>query len=74
MLIDLDVQVDVDYEIVDDPSPDRHHPIDIKQVKLRGRDITNNLHVGHIMTLQRRIHNRLINDKCSTLPENRMGL
>jgi hypothetical protein len=58
--IDLDIAVRVEYK-VDDPWPDgKHHPITIKSVNFRGEDISRLLHIGHVLTLQRRIHNRLI--------------
>lgn len=34
----------------------KHYPITIKDVKLRGSSIHNLLHIGHIMTLQRRAY------------------
>lgn len=61
--IDFDTSVWVEYE-VDDPCPEgKVHPITIKKVLMRGEKIDHLLHVGHIMQLQRRIHNRLLDEE-----------
>jgi hypothetical protein len=60
--IDLDITVEVEYEVVDNPPPERHYPIDILTAKFRGKDILSLLHIGHIMTLQRRVYHRLLDE------------
>ena len=60
MLIDMDIVVAVDYEL-DDPWPEgKLYPVIIKTAKFRGKDILNLLHIDHIMALQRRVYNRLL--------------
>ena len=60
MLIDMDIVVAVDYEL-DDPWPDgKLYPVSVKAAKFRGKDILNLMHVDHVMALQRRVYNRLI--------------
>jgi hypothetical protein len=60
MIIDMDIAVDVEYE-VDEPWPEgKHYPITIKAVMFRGTNILPVLHISHVITLQRRVHNRLI--------------
>ncbi len=63
MQVDLDVIVKVEYTVDENPKEGRVHPIDISEVKLRGRDIYAILDIHHVMTLQRRIHNRLVDEE-----------
>lgn len=73
-VIELDVALEVEYEVVIDPPACRHYPIDIVTAKLRGKDVLSLLHIGHIMTLQRRIHNRLLDRGEMHLPANALGI
>ena len=72
MEVDLDIVLDIEYEIVKEPKPCRHYPIDITGATHRGMDVFGSLHVGHIMTLQRRAYNRLIDS--GELPVTKEGL
>ena len=58
--IDLDVIVDVGYSVDSNPKKERMYPIDIESVKLRGTEIYHMLDIHHIVTLQRRTYNRLV--------------
>ena len=62
-MIDLDVVLDVEYTM-DEPFEEMHngkyYPITIKDVKFRGHSIYNYLHISHVMALQRRVYNRII--------------
>ena len=49
--IEIPVILEVEYELVENPSPDRHYPVDITGVKLSGV-----LGVGQIRELQRIIN------------------
>lgn len=70
--VDLDIVLDIEYEIVTNPKSCRHYPIDITGAKHRGMNVFGSLHIGHIMTLQRRIYNRLIDS--GELPVTKEGL
>ena len=65
--IDLSLPLVIEYEIVEDPMPCRHYPIDIVSVKHRGKGIST-LHVGDILVLQRNVYNRLIDSGEIELP------
>ena len=59
MLIDLDVLLDVDF-LFDDPCPEgKLFPITLLSAKYRGKCILSQMHIGNVMTLQRRVFNRL---------------
>ena len=60
VLIDLDIAVDVSYKVDTNPPEEKHVPITITAVTFRGADIYHLLHIGHIMAIQRRIYNRLL--------------
>ena len=68
-LVDLDVAVDVHYEC-DEPFEEMHngkyYPITVKHVKFRGQDITHLLHISHIMQIQRRVYNRIMDHLLAT--------
>lgn len=57
--IDLEITLSVNYSYVEKPSEGRYYPIDIKSVHWRGEDIYNLLDVTDVLTLQRRVLNRL---------------
>lgn len=63
MVIDFNCALEVGYERDEDPSEGRINPVDLKFAKLRGKDLLNIMHIGHIMTLQRQIFNRLLDDE-----------
>ena len=69
MDIDLDLSVNVDFER-DEPfeemSNGKYYPITIKRVKFRGQDISHLLHISHVMQIQRRVYNRIINHMLAT--------
>ena len=65
--IDLSLPLAIEYEVVEDPLPCRHYPIDIVSVKHRGKGIST-LHVGDILVLQRNVYNRLIDSGEIELP------
>ena len=69
-LVDLDVAVDVHYEC-DEPfeemSNGKYYPITIKDVTFRGHSIFNYLHISHVMQIQRRVFNRLLDDGPQTI-------
>ena len=68
-MVDLDIAVDAEYT-TDEPFEEMHngkyYPISIKKVRFRGQDITHLLHISHIMTLQRRLFNRIIDHQLAT--------
>jgi len=68
-MVDLDIAVDAEYTM-DEPFEEmangKYYPITIKKVFFRGQDITGLLHVSHVMTLQRRLYNRIINHQFAT--------
>ena len=74
MVIETSLALDIEYKVVDNPSKERAYPVDILRVKLRGKDIHPLLHVGHIMTLQRQVFNRLVDEGELTLPANKYGM
>lgn len=58
--IDFDCVLDVEFTI-DDPRPEgKYYPVTLKKALFRGKDIMGIMHIGHIMTLQRRVYNHLI--------------
>ena len=59
LLIDLEIVLRVNYAYVEKPSECRYYPVDIKSVHWRGKNIYNLLDVTDILTLQRRVLNRL---------------
>lgn len=65
--IDLDLVLDVEYRVVENPRSGRLYPIDIVSVMHRGKDIYSSLHVDHVLTLQRRVYLRLVDDPHSGL-------
>lgn len=64
--IDLDFALKVTYQR-DNPFETMHnekyYPVTINDVKLRGQSIYNLLHISHIMTLQRRIYHRILDEE-----------
>ena len=72
--MDLDLVLDIEYEVVKNPKSCRLFPIDITGAKHRGKDIFGSLHIGHILTLQRRVYNRLIDSGEIEEPVNKVGL
>ena len=73
MVIETSLSLDIEYKVDENPSKERAYPVDILTVKLRGKDIHSLLHVGHIMTLQRQVFNRLVGSGDLTLPANKYG-
>ena len=74
LMMDLYLPLEIEYEVVEDPLPCRHYPIDIVSVKHRGKGIST-LHVGDILVLQRNIYNRLIDSgEIELPPANTLGL
>ena len=67
-LIDFDCCLEVAYKEAVNPNKEWIHPVEIISAKLRGRELIHVLHVGHIMDLQRRVHNRIL-DSREDLPE-----
>ena len=74
MIVETSLALDIEYSVVENPSKERAYPVDILTVKLRGKDIHTLLHVGHIMTLQRQVFNRLVDSGELTLPANKYGM
>ena len=68
--IEIDLLVDVDFER-DEPFEEMHngkyYPITIKDVTFRGHSIFNYLHISHVMQIQRRVFNRLLDDGPQTI-------
>ena len=62
-MIDLDVVLDVSYSVVDKVKRGRLYPIDLMSVTWRGEDVFKHLSVNDILTLQRRVLNRLDNEE-----------
>lgn len=57
--------VDVEYSIDEPPEANvngKLYPVTIKDVKLRGRSIELDLHVSHILMLQRRLYIKLVDE------------
>ena len=72
--IDFDLLLDVEYEVVENPKACRHYPIDIIKAEIRGLDIYGAMHVGHVLVLQRKIYNRLIDSGEIVLPVSSTGI
>ena len=73
MEVDLDLVVDVEYEIEENIPLCRHFPIKLLKVNHRGQDLMPSIHVGHVLTLQRRIYNRLVDDGTIEIEANKAG-
>jgi len=57
--VTLSIVLDVEAEIVEDPSPDRLYPVDVERALFRGHDIAPYMYVSHIMEIQRQITEQL---------------
>ena len=74
LTIDLSLPLVIEYEVLENPLPCRHYPIDIVSVKHRGKGIST-LHVGDILALQRSVYNRLVESgEVDLPPANQLGL
>ena len=60
--MDLEITLQVEYTVVDKPKEGRYWPIDIKSVMWRDQNIYPFLTVDDVLTLQRRVYNRLDNE------------
>ena len=74
MVIETSLALDIEYAVVENPSKERAYPVDVLKVRLRGKDIHSLLHIGQIMTLQRQVFNRLVDEGELTLPANKYGM
>ena len=72
--LETSISLEVEYEIVKNPNKDRVYPVDILTATFRGKDIYPVMHIGHIMTLQRQVFNRLVDEGEITVPINRYGV
>lgn len=60
MKIDFDCVLDVDYEVDTSPPEGKLYPITVKSAKFRGKDILPLMFIDHVMTVQRRVYNHLL--------------
>ena len=74
MKIDFDLLLDVEYKVVENPKACRHYPIDIIKAEIRGLDIYGAMHVGHVLDLQRKIYNRLLDSGELQMPVSETGI
>ena len=59
MSVPLDIFLEVGWEHDLFPREGRINPVNILKANFRGKDILSLLHVGHIMTIQRLIYEKL---------------